>query len=327
MSVEIPHEVRYVIPFLTRAKELETIQPAASYWTKYWAVQKILSRKLRSPEIDALLLRLLEELEAFKRVNAGLIEIANQEKAAIALTSFALQVFDNADREERARKATTSTVEKFMAAAVFLEACESFGQPSKDILDKRKYSKVQAMRIGSAIAAGKNPNAGRTPSQEPVFPSVTEESSPDQHDDQIETQIVKPLVFAPVNDEVSVSLTENDQSQPFCPLTDDTEIGRTINRPIDKEVISGATSPDTPFPLVVKNDSTDIYVHASPSLATDEAKDRDQDEGQPIMKTSSVCIDTEQAQKHAKWAISALNYEDIDTAVAELKKALNALAA
>lgn len=28
------------------------------------------------------------------------------------------------------------------------------------------------------------------------------------------------------------------------------------------------------------------------------------------------------AQKHAKWAISALNYEDVETARAELKKAL-----
>jgi vacuolar protein sorting-associated protein VTA1 len=31
------------------------------------------------------------------------------------------------------------------------------------------------------------------------------------------------------------------------------------------------------------------------------------------------------AQKHARWAISALNYEDIDTAVKELKNALNTL--
>ena len=34
-----------------------------------------------------------------------------------------------------------------------------------------------------------------------------------------------------------------------------------------------------------------------------------------------------QAQKHAKWAISALNFEDVDTAVKELRIALNALGA
>ena len=41
-----------------------------------------------------------------------------------------------------------------------------------------------------------------------------------------------------------------------------------------------------------------------------------------------VVVDDEaiaKAQKHARWAISALNYEDIDTAVKELKNALNTL--
>ena len=34
-----------------------------------------------------------------------------------------------------------------------------------------------------------------------------------------------------------------------------------------------------------------------------------------------------EAQKHAKWAISALNFEDADTAVKELRIALRALGA
>jgi vacuolar protein sorting-associated protein VTA1 len=32
-----------------------------------------------------------------------------------------------------------------------------------------------------------------------------------------------------------------------------------------------------------------------------------------------------QAQKHAKWAISALNFEDVNTAVMELRRALQSL--
>jgi vacuolar protein sorting-associated protein VTA1 len=34
-----------------------------------------------------------------------------------------------------------------------------------------------------------------------------------------------------------------------------------------------------------------------------------------------------QAQKHAKWAISALNFEDVPTAVRELRRALETLGA
>jgi vacuolar protein sorting-associated protein VTA1 len=41
-----------------------------------------------------------------------------------------------------------------------------------------------------------------------------------------------------------------------------------------------------------------------------------------------VVVDDEaiaKAQKHARWAISALNYEDIETAVKELREALGTL--
>lgn len=34
-----------------------------------------------------------------------------------------------------------------------------------------------------------------------------------------------------------------------------------------------------------------------------------------------------QAQKHAKWAISALNFEDVPTAIRELRRALDTLGA
>jgi vacuolar protein sorting-associated protein VTA1 len=46
--------------------------------------------------------------------------------------------------------------------------------------------------------------------------------------------------------------------------------------------------------------------------------------------TTSYKIDEEAiiaAQKHAKWAVSALNFEDVDTAVKELRIALRALGA
>jgi vacuolar protein sorting-associated protein VTA1 len=38
-------------------------------------------------------------------------------------------------------------------------------------------------------------------------------------------------------------------------------------------------------------------------------------------------VSVAKAQKHARWAISALNFEDADTAVKELKAALQTLGA
>ena len=48
----------------------------------------------------------------------------------------------------------------------------------------------------------------------------------------------------------------------------------------------------------------------------------------PQPHQQQVLVDDEaiaKAQKHARWAISALNYEDVETAVKELKNALNSL--
>jgi len=45
---------------------------------------------------------------------------------------------------------------------------------------------------------------------------------------------------------------------------------------------------------------------------------------QDLSNDDAAVID---AQKHAKWAISALNFEDVGTAVKELRLALKALGA
>ncbi len=50
----------------------------------------------------------------------------------------------------------------------------------------------------------------------------------------------------------------------------------------------------------------------------------------PVAQRASVVVDDAakaQAQKHAKWAVSALNYEDVATAIKELRKALETLGA
>jgi len=49
----------------------------------------------------------------------------------------------------------------------------------------------------------------------------------------------------------------------------------------------------------------------------------------PVQKSQLITDDLAiaKAQKHARWAISALNFEDAETAVKELKAALETLGA
>ncbi|RKF59735.1 Vacuolar protein sorting-associated protein vts1 [Erysiphe neolycopersici] len=62
-----------------------------------------------------------------------------------------------------------------------------------------------------------------------------------------------------------------------------------------------------------------VEYQTSPIMATEKSEIMSRD--QPITDDMSIA----KAQKHARWAISALNFEDIETAIKELKEALKTL--
>lgn len=67
------------------------------------------------------------------------------------------------------------------------------------------------------------------------------------------------------------------------------------------------------------------HAYGRPSPLAQEAPPQQQ-----YLPHESTIVDEEaiaKAQKHARWAISALNYEDMPTAVKELREALKTLGA
>jgi len=73
---------------------------------------------------------------------------------------------------------------------------------------------------------------------------------------------------------------------------------------------------------------TQIFTQQSAPVPVQQSAPHQQEQAYP--GTTSYSIDEEAiiaAQKHAKWAVSALNFEDVDTAVKELRIALRALGA
>lgn len=321
MSV-LPLELKHLETIEARAKELEDVEPAVSYWCRYWIVQKSIEKKERSAAVEQYLMSVLEQLETMKIKHARMEEIEKMNLGKSKVESFALQVFDNADREERAKRATKATSVKFLAAATFLEVCQVFGPPAKDLVDKRKYAKVQAMRIQSAIVAGKDPNEGKLKGagardapptvaesaeldallRTPVVPSLEEASSgrrsPKGHPD-----ISQPFSLSPIENSSDTDLTSRQESMLPSPRE---------SRPGYFERTKSEDQMPAPAVLVAK--APDAM-----SLTTDS---------RPAQPTYTADIDADcitSAQKHAKFAISALNYDDIATAISELHKALKDL--
>ncbi|ORY81897.1 Vta1 like-domain-containing protein [Protomyces lactucae-debilis] len=282
--MSFPEELKHLRPIATRADELEQIEPAIAYWSRYYIVQKAVAQKVRSAAVDGYLSSLLDGLESMRKKHKGLTEIEDDAAGKSKVTSFALKVFDNANREEKAARATQSTAAKFLAAAGFLELCSCFGAVEKELADKRKYAKVQAMRIQSAFAAGKDPNQKRRDA-------------------------------LPVEAAAPTTMRDLSATNPYFPSVED-----------DKEIAPASTSPESygasilrpssPPPTKQLNVPANIpVVNMPPAPALIE----------PVQEVSQDDIDA--AIKHTKWAVSALNFEDIETGIAELKKALASLGA
>lgn len=358
----VPAEIKYVASLDARAAELETVEPAICYWTRYWIVQKVMSlEKIRSVNVDRYLTDILDQLEHMKTSFVDLREIQDLSASRKKFETFALAVFENADREEKAKRSDLATARKFLAAATFLEACQVFGTPEKDIVDKRKYCKAQAMRIRSAIAAGRDPNQSRrqvTGTEVQSYNTSVENLKPDLHtlesseslsaDRQVSLQNeasitdhsydhdVEETLQAPVLD---VPAIEDEPSKIY--ISDDIS-----HDPVSVD-LSCSGPHDTTSPEIINSDlvqrtpedvTTSPNQHRSPESATTRAYCAvEQIEVSKIDSLDQVkngndsgryrpsMSDIETSQKHAKWAISALNYEDIDTAVLELRKALSVL--
>lgn len=69
-SKECPASLHFLVPFLQRAVEMSEAQPVLAYYCKYYAVSLALkggpAKFQRTPETDAFLAKLFDDLETVK---------------------------------------------------------------------------------------------------------------------------------------------------------------------------------------------------------------------------------------------------------------------
>ncbi|KAJ1984955.1 hypothetical protein H4R34_000298 [Dimargaris verticillata] len=168
----IPADLRFVGPYLQRARELATHEPIIAYYCQFYAVKLALARGGQAPETQAFLLGLVEDLETKKAALGQEPAILDDETSKSYLHNFALKVFYNADNEDRAGKASKKTGLTFLASTIFMELLRIFGDLPSDVEEKLKYAKWKAKEIVQALREGRAPTAG-PPAPIPSQPSPT----------------------------------------------------------------------------------------------------------------------------------------------------------
>lgn len=248
---------------------------------------------------------------------------------------------------------TRLQADTFDAAATFFDITHEWGTPEPEVLKKIKFAKWNAARILKAIRDGRDPNQSNPKVEEdagslasvadPVFREITSPvgtqsavTTTEGASDAAESRAPPPAqgYFPPASASANI-FAASPLSQGFGPSAS--------GEALPPAPMSPASSPDVHIPL---QSSTQIAEKVprqvtppppepswtTPAAATSqpahipERQAASQVPALPAEFTPSH-KNIEQAQKHAKWAISALNFDDTPTAVQELRNALAMLGA
>ncbi|TKA63652.1 hypothetical protein B0A49_07983 [Cryomyces minteri] len=356
-----------VTRFAHRAAQLDRYKPIVSYWCDYHIVQQILAKGLHTADEECMqyTTMLMDKLEQAKTEHANEDAILDDVAAKAYIEQFGLDTFRRADDAVRANQASKQTADTFQAAATFLDLMTIWGPQEPEIASKSKYAKYHALRIAKALKAGEDPNLSN-PTQEPATeetmsdpddpevrqingytqPSV--EDAPDAFQLSSMTSAHRDVTMESPAPQTSLATTGAPQSHPdVSPLqqpspdrTNSAGGGYFPNVPTFTSDSAAPALPTAPpaepmdHALLPQEDPSMLDVqnyYAGPPKAS-----------VPMVPAPEIPSPTPQApsggyrsddasvmsaQKHAKWAMSALNFDDVGTAVKELRLALNSLGA
>ncbi|CAG8607556.1 18808_t:CDS:2 [Dentiscutata erythropus] len=357
----LPDELKFINGFLQRAQELRSREPVIAYYCNFYSVKLALERGTKSKESKAFLARLLDVLEEEKKALHDNEAAVNNVVGEAYVENFGLKVFLNADNEDRAGKATKKTAKNFLAAAVFLELLKVFGPLNSEIEEKIRYAKWKANDIVKALKEGQVPTPG-PPGGEPAlqqppredyvnpsdnFPSIDQfPSAPLMVEESFPSN--PPPLPPPIPGYTSDTLPPSSfpSNPPPPPPLPPSIPGYTSDTLPPSSFPSNPPPPPLPLPPSIPGDIR----HQPPSSFPSNPPPRPQNYVQPYSSptyqpTTPSSLPTSPqhvrpytqlahhfteidpnivatAQKHCKWAISALNYNDIPTAVENMHKAL-----
>ncbi|KAF2858717.1 DUF605-domain-containing protein [Piedraia hortae CBS 480.64] len=323
-----------LLRFALRAAELQRHRPYVSYWLEYFILQRILALQLHlgDDECQSYALQLMDKLEAFKASHPSDDVVTDDLAAKAYIENFAMDTFKKADDAQRVNKVTKQTGETFQAAATFMDALAIWGDLDPEIQMKSKFAKFHAVRIGKAVKMGQDPNdtnpeetaeegeidrelrllQGGQGSGSPALQEGSAQKAQTLQEGSLQTGSAIPPGSAVVPPGPTIQQGSRDYF-PTVPGDDSLdaahqfyETGQTSPMDIG-EASSHHNAPVQPSVPAVASPPVEVPIMA-PSVG---------------YRTDDEAVLS--ARKHAKWAISALEFDDVNTAVKELRDALTAL--
>ncbi|KAJ3399631.1 hypothetical protein CcCBS67573_g02716 [Chytriomyces confervae] len=333
-STNVPEPLKGLVSFLQRAEELVTRDPIVSYYCYFYAAKQAIELNAKDNDSQMFMLALLDKLEAQKAAMGHNEALSNDVVGYAHVENFALKIFTSADNEDRAGKASKKTARSFIAASTFLEVLKVFGPIDDAVSEKIKYGRFKAVDIIKALKEGRQPVAGPPGGEEQqpeeFFPPAESSNQPELG---AGSSFFQPDL--PAADPFFVPPSATPSAPPPIPTFDLFPSIPSSLPALDPSPAPTVTSPYTPSqPAPPRNiDPTVPYNYTQPAPLSHAPPVHSIP--QPIPASTSAYVSNPAAPldhtivtaatKNCKFAISALQYDDVNTAIENLEKALTLL--
>ncbi|KFO32252.1 vacuolar protein sorting-associated protein VTA1 homolog [Fukomys damarensis] len=293
----LPPQFKSIQHHLRTAQEHDKRDPVVAYYCRLYAMQTGMKIDSKTPECRKFLSKLMDQLEALKK-QLGDNEAITQEIVGCAhLENYALKMFLYADNEDRAGRFHKNMIKSFYTASLLIDVITVFGELTDENVKHRKYARWKATYIHNCLKNGETPQAG------PV--GIEEDNDIEENEEAGATSLP---TQPPQPSSSSVFDPSNIPSGSYTGIQIPPGAHAPANTPAEVPHGAGVTSnPIQPSPQTVP--------------AIDPALFSTVSQGDVRLTPE----DFARAQKYCKYAGSALQYEDVSTAVQNLQKALKLL--
>ncbi|XP_077443942.1 vacuolar protein sorting-associated protein VTA1 homolog [Stigmatopora argus] len=304
-----PAQLRAVQHHLRTAQEHEKRDPVVAYYCRLYAMQNGMKLDSKTPECRKFLVKLMDQLESMKMELSDNESISQEVVGNAHIENYALKLFLYADDEDRAGRFHKNMIKSFYTAGLLLDVLSVFGELSDENVQHRKYARWKAAHIHNCLKSGETPQAG---------PIGMEDLDQDQEADGDEGF----SGLGSFRGGGGNSFREpGAHGGPPPPPAEGAPPGPR-SAFSDVHVPPGAHAPANTPADAVKPVPTPRSAHAAPEAPTEASAEpallRDRRQGDVHLSAE----DFTRAQKYCKYAGSALQYEDVATAVLNLQKAL-----
>ncbi|XP_061709778.1 vacuolar protein sorting-associated protein VTA1 homolog [Cydia pomonella] len=323
---ECPPSLKSIQHYLKVATEHESRDPVIAYWCRLHALQVGLKATTKkTPEETKVLMALMDWLEEAKKSMKDNEAISNEVAGQAHLENYALRLFLFADKADREQNYGKNMVKAFYTAGMIYDVLTTFGDLTDEAAQNRKYAKWKAAYIHNCLKNGETPVPG--PIQEGEQNEDSEATNPTPSSDPAPAAAsgfpqvpgfsqVPGLPQVPGFSQVP-GLPQVPGASP-APATPPSSLGSSLPDP-NLAMRAASQLPNVPY---TPDPAPGGFVPYDPAQQPAPASLYGDSTSAAAQLTPDQIA---KAQKYCKWASSALNYEDMKTAITNLKNALELL--